>query len=47
MREIKKGPLPVFFTYGKRLNIPSLSPIELKVKTTFFGIVNLNGKSAA
>ena len=24
-----------------------LSPVELKVKTTFFGIVNLNGKTAA
>ena len=24
-----------------------LSPVALKVKTTFFGIVNLNGKTAA
>ena len=33
-----KGNFSVFVTH--------LSPVELKLKTTFFGIVNLNGKTA-
>ena len=34
-----KENFPMFLTY--------LSPVELKVKMTFFGIANLNGKTAA
>ena len=37
----------MFFTYGKRLNIPSLSPIELKVKTTFFWYCQFKWKNSS